>query len=69
MHGGNGLGGGDGAFGEAREGVEQGGDEHVTGDAAEGIQVDVSQSLLPTAEEKEERMFFFEKKNQTTFVS
>jgi hypothetical protein len=56
---GHGPGGGDGAFREVRKGIEQGGDEHVAGDAAERIEMDVFQG----------RMFFSEEKNQKTFAS
>jgi hypothetical protein len=47
------------------EGVEQGSDEHVAGDAAERVQVDVLHGTLTN----EVSMFFSEEKNQKTFAS
>jgi hypothetical protein len=59
------LRGGDRSFRKVRKGIEHRCDEHVAGDAAERIEMDVLQGLQP----RQERLFFSEEKNQKTLAS
>jgi hypothetical protein len=57
-NGGESLGSGDGAFSQIGEGIEKGADEHVAGDAAQGVEMDVLQGFRPGARERRKNVLF-----------